>query len=141
MTTFEQFQEICRHGQGGYIRQQKDLMSQAEEHFRAYREAMGQLGLHEMSFIQIDDRKRELARMEREVDDQFVDGPTMRWSYQRYLKREDQPVPHHRKAIERVQVRKNRHSDAHAVYRDGKYLATYSTKEAADIRADLERQK
>ncbi|WP_269581926.1 hypothetical protein [Roseibium sp. Sym1] len=99
MTTFQEFQKICRRKQREYIASEKTRMAAAQELYWQYRQAMNELGLHDLRLDEITDRIHELDRMEKQVDDQFGDNPTMRWSFSRFLKRSDQPAPHQRKAI------------------------------------------
>jgi len=88
MTTFEQFQDLCKNEQRRYIEGERSRMVQAMRAWQTYKAAMRELGLHPLSGIEIENRVSELGHMERRIDTDFADGPAMRFSFDQFTKKE-----------------------------------------------------
>lgn len=91
--TYEQFLVESEWKQREYVGEQQDRMRQAETLWRTYERAMHQIGLHPLTRQEIEDRQRELARMESDAGTKSAVTEATRTMYEFYCDNHPEETP------------------------------------------------
>lgn len=86
LMTYKQYLALIARRQRAYIRGEQRRMRKAEKLLLRYTVAMGNLGLHPLTRMEIVDRKRELLGMDRDIATTHGDSEATRIHYENYCR-------------------------------------------------------